>query len=149
MSAYALVKVLHVVAVIVWAGATVAWAFGLGAGARDAAPAAPAGVPGRDVALKRRVLAIGMLAAFGAGLVLAQQGGWLSQGWMQAKLVVAVALAGVHGTLVGRLRRRAVAASADGGGTGSAGANGALPWIALALVVAAVSLVILKPVLGG
>ena len=144
MSAYALIKVLHVVAVIAWAGATIAWAFGLGAASRDAAPAGPSEP---DVALKRRVLAIGMLAAFGAGLVLAQQGGWLSQGWMQAKLVVAVALAGAHGTLVGRLRRRALAASA--GGDAVRGAGGVLPWVALALVVAAVSLVILKPVLGG
>ena len=145
MSAYALVLVLHVVAVIAWAGATIAWAFGLGAASRDAAPA---GSSEPDAALQRRVLAIGMLAAFGAGLVLVQQGGWLSQGWMQAKLVAAAALAGVHGTLVGRLRRRALAASA-GEGAAVRGAGGVLPWVALALVVTAVSLVILKPVLGG
>ena len=55
----------------------------------------------------RRVTTPAMLLVWTFGLTLALMGGWFHDGWLLAKLVLVVALSGVHGMQSARLRRLA------------------------------------------
>lgn len=77
-----------------------------------------------------------MLLVWAFGLTLALSGDWLADGWLQAKLVLVVALSGIHGVQSGRLRRLA-------GGTASLG-RGWSPLI-LACVIGIAVLAVVKP----
>lgn len=46
-----------------------------------------------------------MLLVWSFGLVVALSGGWLADGWLQAKLVLVVLLSALHGMQSGQLRR--------------------------------------------
>jgi protoporphyrinogen IX oxidase len=54
--------------------------------------------------MERRLLIIiinpAMVAAWGIGLWLAWSGGWYASGWLQAKIVLALLLSGLHGFFV-------------------------------------------------
>ena len=62
--------------------------------------------------MERRLLRIimnpAMIVAWVAGLWLAWSAGLYASGWLQAKLVLAVLLSGVHGMLAGQVKRFAV-----------------------------------------
>lgn len=53
----------------------------------------------------RRVTLPAMLAVWAFGTSIAVQGEWLGDGWLWAKLVLVVALTGLHGVQAGTLRR--------------------------------------------
>ncbi len=124
---YELLKVLHITSVIVWMGSMIL-----------AAALPPAGVSEKSVAAVRLIMNIGISVAWIAGLYLAQQGGWFSDGWLHAKLAIATLLAGLHGVIVSRLRGRAYAS-----GEGFMWVS--LPWLMMVTVFAASYLVIVKP----
>ena len=46
-----------------------------------------------------------MVCAWGLGMTMAVQAGWLGSRWLTAKLVIAVVLSALHGLLSGLLRR--------------------------------------------
>jgi protoporphyrinogen IX oxidase len=50
--------------------------------------------------LLRAIINPAMIAAWGLGIWLAWAGGWYASGWFHAKLVLALALSGVHGFFV-------------------------------------------------
>jgi uncharacterized membrane protein len=54
-----------------------------------------------------RVTTPAMLIVWALGLALALQGGWFAHRWLQAKLVLVLALSAVHGVHSGALRRLA------------------------------------------
>lgn len=41
-----------------------------------------------------------MIVVWASGLFIASSGGWLTSGWMQAKLAVVIILSGLHGAMV-------------------------------------------------
>ena len=58
--------------------------------------------------MERRLLKAIINPAMGAtwllGLILVWQGGWITSGWLHAKLALVIALSGVHGVLAKRLK---------------------------------------------
>ena len=46
-----------------------------------------------------------MLLALSFGILLGVQGGWFSSGWLGRKILLVLGLSGLHGALVGKLRR--------------------------------------------
>ena len=129
MSAYDLVKAIHVVAVILWIGVTVA------ALATLAAPAPLTALADR----LRALMSGGLVATWLAGLALAMLGGWFRAEWLQAKLVLVLTLTAAHGVIAGRLRR-----AASGESTATVTSMGAI-IATLAAVFAIVLLVLIKP----
>ena len=81
-----------------------------------------------------------LLLAWGFGLWLALQAGWFHSGWLHAKLVLVLALSGLHGVLSGALRRASVPAPAV-----PARAWRAAPALALGAIVAVIWLALVKP----
>jgi putative membrane protein len=53
----------------------------------------------------RRVTAPAMVFAWGLGMTMAVQGGWLGSRWLTIKLVIAVLLSALYGLVSGSLRR--------------------------------------------
>lgn len=49
--------------------------------------------------LLKAIMLPAMIATWALGLVLAVQGGWLSFGWLHAKLLLVVVMSGMHGWL--------------------------------------------------
>lgn len=133
---YPWLKALHVAAMVTWLATLLLL------------PAAAvslmrSGADGRALeAVRRLYAALGtpaMLATLALGIVMAQSAGWFSAGWLQAKLVLVLALAAVHGIASGSLRRliesdvkaarRLVASS----------------WLSFALLLAIAVLAVVKP----
>ena len=81
-----------------------------------------------------------MLVAWACGLWLALQAGWFHSGWLHAKLVLVLALSGLHGGLSAALRR-------VGGDHAAVPSRvwSAVPLLALVAVVAVVWLALVKP----
>ena len=101
---YAVVKSLHLVAVIVWmAGMLFAPALivALGRLTGEARLSAARGCR----RLYRLLSTPGMLAAWVFGLGMLTWGGWMQSGWMIAKLALVIVLSAVHGLFSGLLRR--------------------------------------------
>jgi putative membrane protein len=129
----ALLQALHVTAMAAWLGGT-----GTAAALAGGADAARAGVLRR---LAVRVLSPAMLVTLALGIWLAVAGGWFREPWLHAKLVLVLALTGLHGVISGRLRRLA-------GGEAGAFPAGWSRWIpaVIAVSVAAIAwLAIAKP----
>ena len=102
---YDLLKALHLVALFVWVGGMVAAALALRyPGAVDL------------TALKaydRAVTTPAMILALAVGILLGILGGWFSSVWLGAKILLVLILSGLHGALVGRLRRAAWETSSE------------------------------------
>ena len=81
-----------------------------------------------------------MVVAWLAGLYLAWSGGWFSDGWLHAKLLLVVLLSGLHGMLAASVRRFAADAN-----TRSARFYRIINEVPALLMVFIVGLVVLKP----
>ncbi len=90
-------------------------------------------------AYDRTVTTPAMILAWGFGLFLAVRGGWFPQSWLGLKILLVLALSGIHGVLTGKLRRAANITDDP-----VAGGQWFLP-IGLALVIGIVLLVMTKP----
>jgi uncharacterized membrane protein len=100
MLPYLWVKALHVACVLLFIGGLFAQAFGAAAGQRsDAVTAALVS------AWDRRVTVPAMLVVWLTGATIAAEGGWFGSPWLWAKLVLVLALTGLHGLQSGKLRR--------------------------------------------
>lgn len=101
---YLWLRVLHIIAVILWTGGMLVVAVTLRSAGTDSAqrnPAFFAAIHRWD----RRVTTPAMFAVWALGLTLAFMGGWYSSGWFIAKFILVFVLSGIHGTLSGNLRR--------------------------------------------
>ncbi|MBL6453712.1 CopD family protein [Belnapia sp. T6] len=129
-------KALHVAAVLLFAGGLLAQSLAVAAASRGALDA------GLLAGLRRwdgRVTGPALLALWALGIAVALRGGWFGAGWLSAKLLLVVALSGLHGMQAGRLRRLAL-----GGGPPPNG----LAWtpVAVALLLAVIALLaVAKP----
>ena len=54
--------------------------------------------------LLKAIMTPAMIAAWALGLVLVWQGGWLTAGWLHAKLALVLGLSGVHGLLARQVK---------------------------------------------
>ncbi len=125
---YEILKILHLTAVVVWMGGMIV------------AAAMPAGgLSEKPVQSLRLLMTVGIVVTWVAGLVLAQQGGWFSEGWFHIKLAIVTLLSGFHGVVVARLRGRGYASS-------ESLLWNSLPWTMIVIVFIVVYLVILKPI---
>ncbi|TAD82087.1 MAG: CopD family protein [Sphingomonadales bacterium] len=57
--------------------------------------------------LRSIILTPAMLIVWVLGLTMAWSGGWLSEGWLHAKLALVLGLTGYHGWLVGQTKKMA------------------------------------------
>jgi len=143
MHAYLTIKVLHVVAIIIWAGGMLLTALLL-ASMRPAT--GPFLLPEHRLLAavhrwNQRVTTPAMISAWGLGLAMAVLGHWFAAAWFSAKLTVVLALTALHGIQAGMLRQLI------GNGTRrkpSAALRFALLGILLS-IGAVVALVVLKP----
>ncbi len=55
----------------------------------------------------RYVTGLALLALWGLGIAMAVQADWFAAPWLSVKLVVVIALSGLHGALTGNLRKAA------------------------------------------
>jgi len=97
---YLWLKAAHVTAVLIFISGLFVQAIGVAAGKRG---------EGDFVALvslwDQRVTLPAMLATWLTGAAVAASGGWFVYHWLQLKLIIVVALSGLHGVQSGRLRR--------------------------------------------
>ncbi len=129
---YELTKAAHLVSLFVWIGGMVAVALALSYHAEA-----------HMVALKaydRAITTPAMILALLFGIVLGVQGGWFTSMWLGIKILLVLGLSGVHGMLVGRLRRAIADSPYDPGH----GGRGFLP-AGLVLLTLIVLLATTKP----
>jgi putative membrane protein len=139
---YELVRLLHISADIVFIAGLLAGALVLAALSLQAAPALA-----KDHRLvdgvrrwNRAVTGPALVLAWGCGIWLALQAGWLHSGWLQAKLALVLALSAVHGSLSAALRRACASAPVV-----PSRAWRVTPALALGAVVAVIWLALMKP----
>lgn len=132
--------VIHVFGILLWVGgtATAAW---------TAASLVSDGEKKALSSVRKALLVLGapgMLLAWLGGLAILVPGWeqYSHAGWMHGKLTIGVVLAGLHGVLVGRVRRAAAGTVAA---TPGLFVGVAIAYLALALV--AIALVMIRP--GG
>ena len=94
---YELTKAAHLVSLFVWIGGMVAVALAL----RYPADGFLKPLKAYD----RAVTTPAMIAALLFGILLGVQGGWFSSGWLGMKIILVLVLSGLHGALVGKLRK--------------------------------------------
>ncbi len=94
---YEITKAAHLVSLFVWIGGMIAVAFAL------RYPVDGFLKPLR--AYDRAVTTPAMILALSFGILLGVQGGWFSSGWLGMKILLVLGLSGLHGALVGKLRR--------------------------------------------
>ncbi|TWB24540.1 putative membrane protein [Nitrospirillum amazonense] len=132
---YLWLKALHVAAVLIFIGGIFVQATGVATGARGATETV--GLVSR---WDQRVTLPAMLVVWLTGALVAASGAWFSNHWLWAKLVLVVALSGLHGVQSGRLRRLRK------GERLRPGANSFLVWIAIAGSVTVIAiLAVTKP----
>ena len=90
--------------------------------------------------LLKAIINPAMIATWVLGLLLAWQGGWWTAGWLHGKLLLVVALSGLHGVYVRRLKE-----FAEDRNTRPARYYRILNEIPTVLMIAIVILVIVKP----
>ncbi|MEN0000692.1 MAG: CopD family protein [Pseudomonadota bacterium] len=129
---YELTKAAHLISLFVWIGGMVAVALAL----KYHAEAHMVPLKAYD----RAVTTPAMILALLFGILLGVQGGWFSTVWLGIKIVAVLVFAGLHGALVGRLRR----AIADRPHEPAQGGRGFL-LAGLALLTLIVLLVTTKP----
>jgi protoporphyrinogen IX oxidase len=139
---YELVRLLHVGADIVFVAGLVAGALAL---------AALSAQPPSALAKERRLVdgmrrfnraftGPALVLAWACGIWLALQAGWFHGGWLQAKLVLVLALSALHGSLSKALRRACAADPVP-----PTRAWRAAPALAVGAVAAVVWLALMKP----
>jgi putative membrane protein len=138
---YPWLKAFHVAAVIGWIGGMlgVIYLFIWHAQTEEGSPQTEV-LSALGKQILQRVVNPAMVITWGVGLWLAWDGGWFSSAWLQAKLVVVVALSALHGWVV-RVARTLAAGAAGRGAPFYVVANlaGAL------LAIAAITLAVVKP----
>ena len=137
-------KAIHIAAVIAWIGGMLmnALIIAIVMAERTAGIAGAKGHQPIDVArrLDRTMTTPAMLLAWMLGMTLAIDGGWLSSPWLLTKLVIVIALSGLHGLQAGTLRRLQAAA----GHTPRARLRWMAPVILMCVTAIAI-LVVVKP----
>lgn len=135
---YLVIKVLHVVAMVIWLSGMIFVPLTL------SRMAAAGGIEAKQVAQLRAGFAAlvtpAMLAVWGLGLYLAYDVGFFRDAWLHAKLALVVAMSGLHGVLSGQLRQMSGARLAK-----PAPLVLKLHWIVGLLLLGIVGLVIVKP----
>lgn len=129
---YDLTKAAHLISLFVWIGGMVAVALAL----RYPALIHMAPLKTYD----RAVTTPAMILALLFGILLGVQGGWFTSAWLGMKILLVLALSGMHGALVGRLRR----AVWESSGQARSGERLFLP-LGLVLLTLIVLLVTTKP----
>ncbi|WP_405405249.1 CopD family protein [Paracoccus sp. Ld10] len=129
---YDLTKAAHLIALFVWLGGLAAVTLAL------RYPALIHMEPLR--AYDRAVSSPAMILALLFGISLGVQGGWFTSAWLGMKIVLVLGLSGLHGALVGKLRRAVQDNSGDVKPTG-----GLFLFVGLALLSLIVLLVTIKP----
>lgn len=129
---YELTKAAHIVFLFVWIGGMVAVALSL------RYPSIIHMEPLKTY--DRAITTPAMIGALALGILLGVQGGWFTSGWLGMKIVLVLGLSGLHGALVGRLRRAITMEN----GTEDPSGKLFLP-IGLALLTGIVLLVSFKP----
>lgn len=100
MMLYVWIKALHVASVLIFVGGLVAQTLAV------ASPQVGSGSLLKSVERwDRRVTTPAMLTTWLFGVIIAAKGGFVTSGWLIAKLAIVVALSGLHGVQSGRLRR--------------------------------------------
>ena len=137
---YAVLKTLHIAAIVVWLAAMLA------------APLIAVALRQRTgdrseafLRLRRFHMGVGtpaMLATLALGFAMAQQAGWFAAVWLQIKLALVLALAALHGAVARQLR----CVAADPGHRPRAWLE-IVPVVAIALFVVTALLAVAKP--GG
>ncbi|MEX0371138.1 MAG: CopD family protein [Tateyamaria sp.] len=94
---YELTKAAHLLSLFVWIGGMVAVAVAL---------RFPTGTYMKPLkAYDRAVTTPAMILALAFGILLGLQGAWFSSAWIGMKIFLVLGLSGLHGALVGKLRR--------------------------------------------
>ncbi|MBL6080061.1 CopD family protein [Belnapia sp. T18] len=127
-------KALHVAAVLLFAGGLLAQSLAVAAALRDSVS------PGVLVRLRQwdqRVTVPALLSAWAFGIATALGEGWFGAGWLSAKLLLVVALTGLHGLQAGALRRLALEAGRPPRGLGRAPVAVVLSLVAIAVLAVA------------
>ncbi|MEM9342288.1 MAG: CopD family protein [Pseudomonadota bacterium] len=94
---YELTKAAHLLSLFVWIGGMIAVAVAL---------RFPMGTHLKPLkAYDRAVTTPAMILALAFGILLGVQGGWFSSAWLGMKILLVLGLSGLHGALVGKLRR--------------------------------------------
>ena len=94
---YELIKAAHLVSLFVWIGGMLA----VGLALRYPTDGYLKPLKAYD----RLVTTPAMILALSFGILLGIQGGWFSSGWLGMKILLVLCLSGLHGALVGKLRR--------------------------------------------
>lgn len=128
---YLWIKAAHVVAVLIWMAGMFALAHRL-ADSDDGAPLEP------FLQLDRNWTIWAMALAYGVGLWMASQARWWMHPWFLAKFGLAVAMGGLHGSLVAAVKRRQKGETARSW-------HRRAPLLVVALATAIVVLVVVKP----
>ncbi len=129
---YDLTKAAHLISLFVWIGGMVAVALAL---------RYPSLIHMKPLkAYDRAATTPAMILALLFGILLGVQGGWFTSAWLGMKILLVLALSGLHGALVGRLRR----AVWESSGEAKSGGGRFLPT-GLVLLTLIVLLVTTKP----
>lgn len=139
---YPWLKVLHLAAVMIWMAGMVVLVVARGwvASAAVPRPAPAQGVIEAIRAWDRQVTLPAMGLTWALGILIAVQGSWFSSPWLSAKLLLVLALSGLHGMLSGSMRRLAE----DPSGRPPAFSRFAAPFVLGSIAIIAI-LVIVKP----
>lgn len=129
---YEILRAAHLISLFVWIGGMTAVALALRYPADGFLK--PLKVYDRIVTTPAMILALSF------GIVLGLQGGWFSSGWLSTKILLVLGLSGLHGALVGKLRR----AIWESPGTAEPSGRWFLP-IGAAFLALIVLLVTIKP----
>ena len=127
-------KALHVAAVLVFTGGLLVQSLALAAALQDSVS------PGFLARLRRwdrRVTVPALLAVWALGIAAALRGGWFGAGWLSAKLLLVVALTGLHGMQAGALRRLALHTGSTARSPGWVPVAVVLSYVAVALLAVA------------
>ncbi|MDO6591104.1 hypothetical protein DS901_15650 [Loktanella sp. D2R18] len=129
---YDLTKAAHLIALFIWVGGMAAVALAL---------RYPALIHMKSLkAYDRAVSSPAMIIALLLGISLGVQGGWFTSAWLGMKIVLVLGFSGLHGALVGKLRRAVQDNASDAKPNGKA-----FLFVGLALLTLIVLLVTIKP----
>lgn len=101
---YLWLKALHVASAVTWIGGMLGLTYLLSWHAEVADPATAKFMSRVESQLLQTIVNPAMVLAWGIGLWLAWDAGWFISGWLQVKLVLVLALSGLHGWIVGTIR---------------------------------------------
>ena len=129
---YDLIKAAHLIALFVWIGGMIAVALAL---------RYPDLIHMKSLkTYDRAVTTPAMILALIFGISLGVLGGWFTSTWLILKIVLVLGLSGLHGTLVGKLRRATLDSASD------VKPNAGVFLLAgLVLLVPIILLVVIKP----